>query len=88
MIKNNQLFAPWSSLTDPRSINFNIPVAEQMGGVLLQFPSASHIRVSSPRRVYPVSQLYVASDRYVVLECVTCPSVGSESGLQSETNYC
>ena len=43
-----------------------LPVMLQDGSLLLHDAVALHVRVASPSRVYPVSQLNVATDRNVV----------------------
>ena len=67
-----------------RRSNDTVPFIMHVGSVLLQLVSAWHIRVVAADRVYPVSQLNVASDRYVVpLEYDTEPFDGAVIAPQS-----
>ena len=63
--------------------HFNSPV--QVGSLPDQLPVSKHVRMSSPVRVWPVLQEYVATELYVVVETDTIPFAGSPSAPQSTT---
>ena len=57
----------------------------QVGSLPDQRPVSEHVRMSSPIRVWPVLQEYVATELYVVVETDTIPFAGSPSVPQSTT---
>ena len=76
-LRTNTAFDPVAT----RSTQDYSPI--QVGSLPDQLPVSKHVRMSSPVRVWPVLQEYVATELYVVVGADTVPFTGLSSAPQS-----